>query len=126
MQSGYSSPAESGIMEDLGFSTAAYSLFSSLLTVGGLIAALVNGRVTDLIGRRRAMWLSQIFVAAGWLSIAYAKNAWWLDIGRLLNGLGIGVVCYVVPVYIAEITPRSVWGAFTAFNQVKKFAQRRN
>ncbi|KAI6684826.1 hypothetical protein NL676_030739 [Syzygium grande] len=111
--SGYSSPAESGIMEDLGLSTAAYSLFSSALTVGGLIAALVNGRVTDLIGRRRAMWLSQIFVAAGWLSIAYAKNAWWLDIGRLLTGLGIGVV----PVYIAEITPRSVRGAFTAFSQ---------
>ncbi|KAF8038970.1 hypothetical protein BT93_B1500 [Corymbia citriodora subsp. variegata] len=145
--SGYSSPAESGIMEDLGLSTAAYSLFSSILTVGGLIAALVNGRVTDLIGCRRvtdppplpfilessvktkqilgkghiflmqAMWLSQIFCAAGWISIAYAKNAWWLDIGRLLIGLGIGILCYVVPVYIAEITPRSVRGAFTAFIQ---------
>ncbi|KAK3441698.1 hypothetical protein EUGRSUZ_B02018 [Eucalyptus grandis] len=114
---GYSSPAESGIMEDLGLSTAVYSLFSSMLTVGGLIAALVNGRVTDLIGRRRAMWLSQIFFAVGWLSIAYAKNAWWLDIGRLLNGLGYGIICYVVPVYIAEITPTSVRGAFTAFNQ---------
>ncbi|KAK3441696.1 hypothetical protein EUGRSUZ_B02016 [Eucalyptus grandis] len=114
---GFSSPAESGIMEDLGLSTAAYSLFGSLVTVGGLIAALVNGMVTDLIGRRRAMWLSQIFCAAGWLSIAYAKNAWWLDIGRLLNGLGIGITCYVVPVYIAEITPRSVRGAFTTMNQ---------
>ncbi|XP_048136667.1 sugar transporter ERD6-like 5 [Rhodamnia argentea] len=114
---GYSSPAESGIMEDLGLSKAAYSLFSSILTIGGLIAALVNGRVTDLVGRRRAMWLSQIVCAAGWLSIAYAKNDWWLDIGRLLNGLGIGIVCYVVPVYIAEITPTSVRGAFTAFNQ---------
>ncbi|KAF8038976.1 hypothetical protein BT93_B1503 [Corymbia citriodora subsp. variegata] len=115
--SGYSSPAESGILEDLGLSTAVYSLFGSLLTVGGLIASLVNGRVTDLIGRKRAMWLSQIFCAAGWLSIAFAKNAWWLDIGRLLNGLGIGIICYVVPVYIAEITPTSVRGAFTAFNQ---------
>ncbi|KAI6684819.1 hypothetical protein NL676_030732 [Syzygium grande] len=128
--SGYSSPAESGIMEDLGLSTAAaspikhscdisriYSLFGSLITVGGLIAALVNGRITDLIGRRLAMWLSQILCAAGWLSIAFAKNAWWLDIGRLLNGLGIGIICYAVPVYIAEITPSSVRGAFTAFNQ---------
>ncbi|XP_030440426.1 sugar transporter ERD6-like 5 [Syzygium oleosum] len=114
---GYSSPAESGIMEDLGLSTAAYSLFGSIVTVGGLIAALVNGRVTDWIGRRGAMWLSQIFGAAGWLTIALAKNAWWLDIGRLLNGLGIGIICYVVPVYIAEITPRSFRGAFTAFNQ---------
>ncbi|KAL3750195.1 hypothetical protein ACJRO7_011216 [Eucalyptus globulus] len=114
---GYSSPAESGIMEDLGLSTAAYSLFGSLITVGGLIASLVNGRITDLIGRKQAMWLSQIFGAAGWLSIAFAKNAWWLDIGRLLSGLGIGIICYVVPVYIAEITPTNVRGAFTAVNQ---------
>ncbi|XP_048136934.1 sugar transporter ERD6-like 5 isoform X1 [Rhodamnia argentea] len=147
---GFSSPAESGIKEDLGLSTAAYSLFGSIITVGGLLAALVNGRVTDLIGRRgvsdplpfpfileisaknmtdlmgilkryvclmQAMWLSQILCAAGWLSIAFAKNAWWLDIGRLVNGLGIGIICYVVPVYIAEITPTSVRGAFTAFNQ---------
>ncbi|KAK3441708.1 hypothetical protein EUGRSUZ_B02025 [Eucalyptus grandis] len=113
MQSGYSSPTESSIMEDLGLSTAAYSLFGSILTIGGLIAALVNGRLTDMIGRRRAMGISQIFCTAGWLSIAFAKNAWWLDIGRLLNGLGIGIV----PVYIAEITPKSVRGAFTALYQ---------
>ncbi|KAF7846929.1 hypothetical protein BT93_L3563 [Corymbia citriodora subsp. variegata] len=117
MQSGYSSPAESGIMEDLGLSTAAYSLFGSILTIGGLIAALVNGRMTDMMGRRRTMGISQIFATAGWLCIAFAKNAWWLDIGRLLNGIGIGIVCYVVPVYIAEITPKSIRGAFTALNQ---------
>ncbi|KAI6684812.1 hypothetical protein NL676_030725 [Syzygium grande] len=115
--SGYSSPAESGIMEDLGLSTAAYSLFGSILTIGGLIAALVNGRMTDMMGRRHTMGISQIFSTAGWLCIAFAKNAWWLDIGRLLNGVGIGIVCYVVPVYIAEITPKSIRGAFTALNQ---------
>ncbi|KAF8038977.1 hypothetical protein BT93_B1504 [Corymbia citriodora subsp. variegata] len=103
--SGYSSPAESGIMEDLGLSTAAYSLFGSILTIGALIAALVNGRMTDMMGRRRGVCM------------AFAKNAWWLDVGRLLNGLGMGIVCYVVPVYIAEITPKSIRGAFTALNQ---------
>ncbi|XP_048141769.1 sugar transporter ERD6-like 5 isoform X2 [Rhodamnia argentea] len=115
--SGYSSPAESGIMEDLGLSTAAYSLFGSILTIGGLIGALVNGWMTDMMGRRRTMGISQIIFAAGWLSIAFAKNAWWLNIGRLLNGVGYGIICYVVPVYIAEITPKSIRGAFTALNQ---------
>ncbi|KAK3433783.1 hypothetical protein EUGRSUZ_D01063 [Eucalyptus grandis] len=117
MQSGYSSPAESGIMEDLGLSTAAYSLFGSILTVGGLIGALVNGWMTDTVGRRRTMGISQTISAAGWLFIAFAKNAWWLNIGRLLNGVGYGITCYVVPVYIAEITPKSIRGAFTALNQ---------
>ncbi|KAK3433785.1 hypothetical protein EUGRSUZ_D01065 [Eucalyptus grandis] len=115
--SGYSSPAESGIMEDLGLSTAMYSLFGSVLTIGGLIGAFVNGWMTDVVGRRLTMGISQTISAAGWLSIAFAKNAWWLNIGRLLNGVGYGIICYVVPVYIAEITPKSIRGAFTALNQ---------
>ncbi|KAF8020129.1 hypothetical protein BT93_G0739 [Corymbia citriodora subsp. variegata] len=115
--SGYSSPAESGIMEDLGLSTAAYSLFGSMITIGGLIGALVNGRMTDMVGRRWTMGISQTISAAGWLSIAFAKNAWWLNIGRLLIGVGYGIICYVVPVYIAEIAPKSIRGAFTALNQ---------
>uniref|UniRef100_UPI0005CA044C sugar transporter ERD6-like 5 n=1 Tax=Fragaria vesca subsp. vesca TaxID=101020 RepID=UPI0005CA044C len=49
---GYSSAAESGIIEDLGLTVAAYSVFGSLMTIGGMIGALVNGKITDLIGRR--------------------------------------------------------------------------
>ncbi|KAK3441702.1 hypothetical protein EUGRSUZ_B02020 [Eucalyptus grandis] len=112
---GYSSPAMSGIMEDLGLSVAAYSLFGSMLTIGGLVAALLNGTMTDVIGRKRTMWLSQVLCAAGWLSIALTKNVWWLDAGRALIGFGVGVTSYVVPVYIAEITPKNVRGAFASF-----------
>ncbi|KAF8038819.1 hypothetical protein BT93_B1386 [Corymbia citriodora subsp. variegata] len=114
---GYSSPVMSGIMEDLGLSVAEYSLFGSMLTIGGLVAALLNGTMTDVIGRKRTMWLSQILCTVGWLSIALAKNAWWLDAGRALTGFGVGVTSYVIPVYIAEITPKNVRGAFASFNQ---------
>ncbi|KAK4801292.1 hypothetical protein SAY86_021779 [Trapa natans] len=92
-------------------------MFGSIITVGGIMGALVNGRLTDMIGRRGTMWLSGLLCVAGWLSIAFSKGAWLLDIGRLLIGFGMGLICYVVPVYIAEITPKSVRGAFTALNQ---------
>ncbi|KAF2287966.1 hypothetical protein GH714_003607 [Hevea brasiliensis] len=52
------------------------------------------------------------------LAIAFAKDAWWLDIGRLLIGLGVGLLTYVVPVYVAEITPKSLRGRFTSANQM--------
>ncbi|XP_021830025.1 sugar transporter ERD6-like 5 isoform X2 [Prunus avium] len=115
---GYSSAAESGIMEDLDITVAAYSVFGSILTIGGVLGGLVNGRITDLIGRKGTMWFSAIFSTAGWLIIAFAKNVWWLDIGRLLVGFGIGIICYVVPVYIAEITPKDLRGRFTSANQL--------
>ena len=74
------------------------------------------------------------------------KEAWWLDLGRLSLGYGIGLLSYVVstllfvfginlllivtldgvcilnfkqvPVYIAEITPKNIRGGFTTVNQV--------
>lgn len=115
---GYSSAAESGILEDLGLSVADYSFFGSALTIGGVIGGLLNGKIADIIGRRGAMWFSEIFSFVGWLAIAFAKNAWWLDLGRLSLGIGVSVLCYVVPVYIAEITPRNLRGQFTSSHQM--------
>ncbi|KAM4081274.1 hypothetical protein ACJW30_11G080300 [Castanea mollissima] len=115
---GFSSPAESGIMEDLGLSVAAYSVFGSILTAAGIVGALVNGKLADVIGRRGTLWFSAIFSIAGWLAIAFAKNAWWLDLGRLSLGFGNGLIGYVVPIYIAEITPKNFRGGFTSANQL--------
>ncbi|KAK3200377.1 hypothetical protein Dsin_023792 [Dipteronia sinensis] len=116
--SGYSSPAESGILEDLGLSVADYSVFGSIMTVGGMIGAIFSGRIADIFGRKGAMWLSVIFCTIGWLAIAFTKNSLWLDLGRLSIGFGVGITTYVVPVYIAEIAPKDLRGVFTLSNQL--------
>ncbi|KAL6146664.1 hypothetical protein ACLB2K_057342 [Fragaria x ananassa] len=109
---GYSSAAESGIVEDLDLNLAAYSVFGSIMTIGGVIGSLMNGKVAELIGRRGTMWLSAVFSTAGWITMAFAQNALWLDIGRLSVGISAGIIHYVVPVYIAEITPTDIKGRF--------------
>ncbi|XP_062084658.1 sugar transporter ERD6-like 5 [Humulus lupulus] len=116
--SGYSSPAQSGIMEDLGLSIADYSVFGSIMTLGGMVGGLVNGILADLIGRKATMWFSEGLITAGWLSIAFGKNAWWLDLGRLLLGFGHMLNSYTVPVYIAEIAPKSIRGSLASSNQL--------
>lgn len=118
MKMGYSSAAQSGIREELGLSVAAYSLFGSIMTLGGTIGALFSGKTASLFGRRHTMWFSELFCTLGWLIIALAKDARWLDIGRFLLGIGVGFVTYVVPVYIAEITPKNIRGACTFANQL--------
>ncbi|KAA8536907.1 hypothetical protein F0562_029385 [Nyssa sinensis] len=115
---GYSSPAESGIMNELGLSIAEYSIFSSILTIGGMLGSIVSGKVADLMGRRGAMWFLEIFNIMGWLAIIFAKGAWWLDFGRLSLGFGIGIHHYVMPVYIAEITPKNIRGRCIAANML--------
>ncbi|XP_026438310.1 sugar transporter ERD6-like 5 isoform X3 [Papaver somniferum] len=78
----------------------------------------MSGRIADVLGRRGAMWVADIFCIIGWLAILFSKGAWVLDIGRLSMGYGIGLLSYVVPVYIAEITPKNLRGAFTTVNQL--------
>jgi SP family sugar porter-like MFS transporter len=38
--------------------------------------------------------------------------------GRLLEGFGVGVISYTVPVYIAEISPQNMRGALGSVNQL--------
>ncbi|XP_030959925.1 sugar transporter ERD6-like 5 isoform X5 [Quercus lobata] len=114
---GYSSPAMSGIMEDLGISLAQFSVFGSVMTIGAMLGATFSGKIADLLGCRWAMGLSEISCVVGWLAIMFSKGAWSLDLGRLLIGCGVGVLSYVVPVYIAEITPKRLRGGFTTAHQ---------
>uniref|UniRef100_A0A7N2LR12 Major facilitator superfamily (MFS) profile domain-containing protein n=2 Tax=Quercus lobata TaxID=97700 RepID=A0A7N2LR12_QUELO len=92
-----------------------YSVFGSSLTIGGVIGGLVSGRIADLFGRKGAMWFSEIFSLVGWLAIAFGKNIWWLDLGRLSLGIGIGIFSYVV--HIAEVTPTNLRGPFASANE---------
>ncbi|CAN8305818.1 unnamed protein product [Cochlearia groenlandica] len=115
---GYSSVAQAGIVTDLGLSVAQYSMFGSIITFGGMIGAIFSGKVADLIGRKGTMWFGQVFCIFGWIVIAFAKNSMWLDAGRLSTGFAVGLFSYVIPVYIAEITPKHVRGAFVFANQL--------
>lgn len=49
---------------------------------------------------------------------ACEKAALWLDFGRMLVGYGMGLLSYVVPVYIAEVTPKDIRGGFTSVHQL--------
>ncbi|VVA96536.1 unnamed protein product [Arabis nemorensis] len=116
--SGYTSGSETAIMKELDLSIGQFSAFGSFLNVGGAVGALFCGQMAVTLGRRRSLWACDLFCIFGWLSIAFAKNVLWLDLGRISLGIGVGLISYLVPVYIAEITPKHVRGAFTASNQI--------
>ncbi|KAJ6821432.1 sugar transporter ERD6-like 5 [Iris pallida] len=115
---GFSSPTQAQIIDDLGVSLPEYSLFGSILNIGAMIGAIMSGRVADTIGRKRAMAVADLVCIVGWLPIIFSKDIWWLDLGRLLVGYGIGLLSYVVPVYIAEITPKDLRGGLATVNQL--------
>ncbi|KAI7732138.1 hypothetical protein M8C21_025333, partial [Ambrosia artemisiifolia] len=115
---GYSSPSEAGIKKDLNLTIAQYSLFGSILTFGAMIGAVTSGPMADFFGRKGAMRISSFFCIGGWLAIYLAQGPVPLDTGRFATGYGMGVFSYVVPVFIAEISPKQLRGLLTAANQL--------
>ncbi|KAK6930088.1 Major facilitator, sugar transporter-like, partial [Dillenia turbinata] len=115
---GYSAPTQSAMRKDLNLSLAEYSMFGSILTIGAMLGAFTSGRVADFIGRKGAMRMSASVCIAGWITVYISRGALSLDMGRFFTGYGIGVFSYVVPVYIAEITPKDLRGGLTTLNQL--------
>ncbi|CAI0407636.1 unnamed protein product [Linum tenue] len=128
---GYTSPVEYQIIGELGLSVDEYSVFGSMMVVGGLAGSLVGGKITELSGRRRVrmittlnchtmMGLDGLFIG-GWLTIASAKGAPQLYFGMLLIGMAAPINLYLAPIYVAEITPSNLRGTVVSVTQLIMF-----
>ena len=71
---------------------------------------MAGGYLTDRYGRKSVMYLSALLFALGYALLVGAGGATVLCVGRLVVGLGCGLVTTSCPTYIAEIASPKVRG----------------
>ncbi len=90
----------------------------STILIGALIGALLGGSLTDLLGRKRSLFVTAFLFLIGTFFLVKAHTLTSLLIGRFIQGLGVGIVSVAAPLYIAEISPTKARGMLVSFNQL--------
>jgi len=82
----------------------------SLYIAGTVLGALVFGRLTDRLGRKRLFMLTLMLYMAATLATAFAQDFLFLALCRFVTGLGIGGEYAAINSAIDELVPARVRG----------------
>ncbi|XP_078442860.1 tonoplast monosaccharide transporter2 [Wolffia australiana] len=92
-------------------------LIVAMSLVGATVVTSFSGALADGIGRRPMLMISSVLYFAGGLVMLWSPNVYVLLVARLIDGLGIGLVVTLVPIYISETSPSEIRGFLNTFPQ---------
>ena len=91
-------------------------LVSSVL-IGAVIGAATNGILADIFGRKKIIIATAIIFIVGSILCGFAPNIYVLILSRILVGLAVGIVNFVVPLYLSEVSPKQLRGTLVSLYQ---------
>ncbi len=86
--------------------------------VGAVLGAAANGILADIYGRKKIIIATAVIFALGSILCGFATSVSWLIAGRMILGLAIGMVNFVVPLYLSEISPQKIRGMLVSLYQL--------
>ncbi len=96
--------------DTLGLSAAEIGLAGSLYVGGAIVGALLFGRLTDRLGRKRLFLITLAVYMAATLATAFSPGFVFFGICRFVTGLGIGGEYAAINSAIDELIPARVRG----------------
>lgn len=119
--SGYDTGVISGallfINETWDLSISLQGLVVSSVLIGAVIGAATNGVLADVFGRKKIIMATAIIFILGSILCGFAPNVYVLIISRIFVGLAVGIVNFVIPLYLSEIAPKAVRGTLVSLYQ---------
>ncbi|KAJ9121995.1 hypothetical protein QFC24_004578 [Naganishia onofrii] len=89
--------------------TSAQSLVVSILSAGTFFGALLAGPCADLLGRRMGIIASSVLFSLG-VGLQLITNWGAFITGRVICGLGVGLISCLAPMYQGETCPKKIRG----------------
>ncbi|XP_022918097.1 facilitated trehalose transporter Tret1-like [Onthophagus taurus] len=114
MHYGWTSPV-TPILKNLYTDLSDYqiTIIETLYMIGGLLALPLTIFICDRLGRKKAILISAIFNLTSWIMIALSKSLTTIYIARFLCGIAGDIGFVAGPMYIAEISSKSIRGLLT-------------
>ncbi|XP_074509472.1 solute carrier family 2, facilitated glucose transporter member 3 [Sebastes fasciatus] len=104
-----------------GANTMVWSFAVAIFSVGGMIGSFSVGVMVDKFGRRKSMLLNNILavIGGGFMGLSGVSNSFEMVIvGRFIIGVFCGLCTGLTPMYVGEISPTAVRGAFGTLHQL--------
>lgn len=91
---------------------------TAMIELGALIGAINQGWIADKISRKYSIVVAVFVFAIGSVLQTAAVDYPMLVVGRLIGGVGIGMLSMVAPLYISEISPSEIRGALLVLEEL--------
>uniref|UniRef100_A0A8C2W659 Major facilitator superfamily (MFS) profile domain-containing protein n=1 Tax=Chinchilla lanigera TaxID=34839 RepID=A0A8C2W659_CHILA len=104
-----------------GLLTTLWSLSVAIFSVGGMLGSFSIGLFVNRFGRRNSMLMVNLLAIAGGFLMGFCKMAESVEmliLGRLIIGIFCGLCTGFVPMYIGEVSPTTLRGAFGTLHQL--------
>jgi putative MFS transporter len=122
VKTGLFTPQSLGFFADLkGIRVAGFGTFVFSTFIGLWLGVVAFGQAADRFGRKAVFTWSLVWYAGCTGVMAFRQSGEWLNIWRLLAGIGFGVQLVTVDTYISELIPSQLRGRAFSINQLISF-----
>ncbi|KAJ1024128.1 hypothetical protein NDA16_002967 [Ustilago loliicola] len=97
-----------------------FGFLTAILELGAWVGVLMNGYVSDAVGRKKCVVFGVSWFILGVIIQACTRGGSYDYIlaGRSITGVGIGSLSMIVPLYNAELAPPEIRGSLVALQQL--------
>ena len=95
-----------------------WSIIAGASISGALVGLPISGKLSNKFGRKNMLILVAIGFISGILLTATSEGMVQFLLGRFITGISIGMGSFTIPLFISEIAPAHVRGAFLLINGI--------